>query len=98
VTYFQFLAVFLVPPVFVLLLALRRLERGALAALTLTATVAVLYTAPWDNLIGLNGVWSWRPDRVTGLTFGMVPVEEYCFFVLQTFVAGLFAYWVLRRR
>ena len=97
-TYFQFLAVFLGVPIFALLVALRRIDRASLLVLTVTAVVAVLYTTPWDNLIVLNGVWSWPADRIVGLTIGVVPIEEYTFFVLQTFAAGLLTIWLARRQ
>jgi lycopene cyclase domain-containing protein len=59
--------------------------------------VAVLYTTPWDNYLVATGVWYYNPKLVTGITLGWVPIEEYIFFVLQTFLTGLWLGWLLRR-
>src|SRR5256885_426479 len=91
VTYLQFLGVFVIPPILALLLVLRK-RRHSLpwVAVGLLCLVALTYTTPWDNLILLNGVWSYPPQRVTGVKLGLVPIEEYGFFVLQTVLTSLF--------
>ena len=61
-------------------------------AILLMATVALLYTTPWDNYLVANRIWWYDPALVTGVTFGWVPIEEYTFFVVQTWMTGL---WVL---
>jgi lycopene cyclase domain-containing protein len=100
VTYFTFLAVFLVLPLLGLLLGIGRLRgRGAglpsrfgalrpIAAIALMAAVAIVYTTPWDNYLVATGVWSYDPSLVAGVTLGYVPVEEYLFFILQTLLTG----------
>ena len=98
VTYLQFLAIFLAAPIIVLLLMLRRDLRSlpwlAIAAICL---IALIYTAPWDNLLILNGVWTYPPQRVLNVVFGVVPIEEYSFFVLQTILTSLFALLLWKR-
>ncbi|MCS6801819.1 MAG: lycopene cyclase domain-containing protein [Chloroflexota bacterium] len=97
-TYFRFLAVFLLPPIALFgLLARRRLDWRLLWTLGALSSVAVAYTTPWDNLIVLNGVWDWDRAKVVGRTIGVVPLEEYCFFILQTLATGLLAGWLARR-
>jgi lycopene cyclase domain-containing protein len=59
--------------------------------------VAVLYTTPWDNYLVATKVWWYHPDLVTGWVIGWVPIEEYCFFVLQTLMSGAWLVWLLRR-
>jgi lycopene cyclase domain-containing protein len=59
--------------------------------------LAVLYTTPWDNYLVATGVWYYNPDLVTGIVLGYVPIEEYTFFILETFLAGLW-WWFLARR
>ena len=54
--------------------------------------VAVVYTTAWDNYLVATRVWWYDPQRVTGLTLGWVPVEEYTFFIVQTLMTGL---WLL---
>jgi lycopene cyclase domain-containing protein len=50
--------------------------------------VAVLYTTPWDNYLVATRVWWYDPKLVTGVVLWYVPLEEYCFFVLQTLLTG----------
>lgn len=95
-TYGQFLLIFVgMPLVGVTAMSvgcLKRFHIGVLAALSL---VALAYTAPWDNAIVLNGVWSYGRGKVLGIVFGHVPLEEYLFYVLQVFLTGIFTVRVL---
>jgi lycopene cyclase domain-containing protein len=59
--------------------------------------IALIYTTPWDNYLVATGVWYYNPDLVTGIVFGYVPIEEYTFFILETFLAGMW-WWSLARR
>jgi len=106
-TYLQFELIFLLPPL--LLLAVLTLRRsgplaGALQPLdarsrlffALMPLLAVLYTTPWDNYLVWKGVWAYPSDRVLG-RLGFVPYEEYAFFVLQSLLAGLWVFWLVRR-
>jgi lycopene cyclase domain-containing protein len=104
-TYLQFLLLFLVPPIALLLAFQRgRLSLGsslawgrAHIALALMLGLALVYTTPWDNYLVAHGVWGYPPERVL-LTIGYVPLEEYLFFLLQTLLSGLFLYWLARRQ
>jgi lycopene beta-cyclase len=97
-TYLGFHLVFILPP----LLALWFLQRGRLhevhprAGLFLVAiaTIALVYTTPWDNYLVRSGVWGYGADRVIG-AIGYVPIEEYLFFVLQPLLTGLWLYGLL---
>jgi lycopene cyclase domain-containing protein len=52
---------------------------------------ALVYTAPWDNYLISRHVWAYAPDHVTmALRIGYVPLEEYCFFILQPILTGLY--------
>ncbi|MCS7001289.1 MAG: lycopene cyclase domain-containing protein [Dehalococcoidia bacterium] len=94
-TYFRYLGLFLAPPILLFgWLTRRTRDRRDLVTLVGLSAMAVAYTTPWDNLIVLNKVWDWNPKRVTGIVFGVVPLEEYCFFVLQTVATGLFTMFV----
>ena len=108
-TYFGFLVRFLMLPIIVLLLLIlwdrRRGKQlpadlrgwspfGMLAALVV---IALAYTTPWDNYLVATGVWWYDPARVTGITLGWVPLEEYTFFVLQPILVGLWALWLAPR-
>ncbi|MGQ4556727.1 lycopene cyclase domain-containing protein [Halobellus sp. GM3] len=100
-TYLQFHAFFLLPPV-VLLLAVGRTSRrrlpGRLRTLTgwraywvgvgIVTAVALAYTTPWDNLLIARGVW-WYGEGATVATVGNAPIEEYLFIVVQPILTGL---------
>lgn len=104
-TYFNFLAIFLILPITVLLFFVRR-DRAMrppsgkiLPAWTIVlhVIIAVTYTTPWDNYLVATGVWWYDPDLVTGIVFGWVPIEEYTFFILQPILIGLWlAFWIHR--
>lgn len=94
-TYLQFHLVFILPPLLVLALAsrphLRRLGARALPSLPAVVLLALLYTTPWDSELIRRGVWGYGPERVIG-TIGLIPIEEYLFFILQPLLAGLWFY------
>ncbi len=107
-TYFGFLALFLAAPLFILAWLSRRDRRrgrtlpaawqapAAWAVLAVHVALAVIYTTPWDNYLVATRVWYYDPARVTGATIGWVPIEEYCFFVLQTLLTGTWLLWLGR--
>lgn len=99
VSYGQFLAIFLGIPLLAFGVWLRRLLNWRLMAiLGAVSLLALLYTAPWDNAIVLNGVWSYSSDQILGIVIGHVPLEEYVFYVLQVCLTGLLTVALLRMR
>jgi lycopene beta-cyclase len=108
-TYFGFLARFLLVPIVILLLLHWRDKRLGIALPPRLQTwpptavifglviVAVIYTTPWDNYLVATNVWWYDPALVTGYTIGWVPIEEYTFFVLQTIASGLWVWWIAKR-
>lgn len=91
-TYFGFLLIFLIIPIFVLLAAqIRNRQNGRLFwwAIGVQIALALIYTTPWDNHLVATGVWYYNRKLVAGIVLGYVPVEEYVFFVLETLLAGL---------
>ena len=106
-TYFGFLAVFLVIPILVFALLVYRDRKSQLPPtrrlplwmIWLHVVIALVYTTPWDNYLVATSVWWYDPDLVTGIVFGWVPIEEYTFFVLQPILVGLWlAFWIARLR
>jgi lycopene cyclase domain-containing protein len=107
-TYFGILALFLLPPLALLLawvprdvwrwLARRetRVTWEPYLYILINIALALIYTTPWDNYLVATGVWWYDPRLVTGVTIGWVPIEEYTFFILQTAVTGLWALAVQR--
>ncbi len=97
-TYLEFLGLFVVVPIAVLLVLLRgRAPRMGWVYAALLALAALVYTAPWDNLIVLNEVWTYGAHQVLGLIIGVIPLEEYLFYVLQVVATVLFCVWLRRR-
>ncbi|MCK6625693.1 MAG: lycopene cyclase domain-containing protein [Anaerolineae bacterium] len=108
-TYFGFLAQFLVIPILLLaLLTWFDRRRGLTLPPALRGwparrvvighiLVALIYTTPWDNYLVATGVWSYNPALITGLVLGWVPIEEYTFFVLQPLLTSLWLLFLTRR-
>jgi lycopene cyclase domain-containing protein len=107
-TYLDFLVLFLGIPLAILSsLAFYDYRRGktrppvlqgwpAWKAVLLHVIIAVLYTTPWDNYLVATRVWWYDPVLVLGITLGWVPIEEYTFFVVQTILAGLWLFLLMR--
>lgn len=108
-TYFGFLARFLVIPLFILgsLLWYEKRQGTSRSAVFQTwpawavilghVVVAFVYTTPWDNYLVATSVWWYDPALVTGYTIGWVPIEEYTFFVLQTILTGMWVVWLMMK-
>ncbi|WP_420128464.1 lycopene cyclase domain-containing protein [Longimicrobium sp.] len=94
-TYLQFHLIFIFPPLLLLVLTsgnvLRRIGPRAIPSLAGVVLVALIYTTPWDSELIRRGVWGYGPERVIG-TIGLIPIEEYMFFILQPLLTGLWFY------
>lgn len=98
-SYATFLLLFIILPAVVLAVIQPRPLAGvgglrATISLPLVALIAFIYTTPWDNYLVYRDVWSYGQNRVIAV-IGFVPIEEYCFFLLQPLLTGLFLYRVL---
>src|SRR5688572_24913232 len=97
-SYTLFLLLFVCIPIVLLAFNLRRsIQRSHLVILIGLAAIAVIYTTPWDNYLVATGVWYYDTGLVLNKTIGYVPVEEYAFFILQSFLTGLFGFWLWKR-
>ena len=94
-SYLKFLLVFLIPPLFAgafLFFKSKSLQKKyTFTGITILSLLALIYTTPWDNFLVANKVWWYGTDRILG-TIAYVPVEEYCFFVLQTYMTGFWTF------
>lgn len=100
-TYFGFLAIFLIAPILIFAsLAVYDHRRGKSLPAVISnwrgwfiigahCFIALAYTTIWDNYLVATGVWWYDPGLVTGIVIGYVPIEEYTFFLLQPILTGL---------
>ncbi|MEV5837450.1 lycopene cyclase domain-containing protein [Nocardia sp. NPDC052112] len=100
-TYLQFLAIFVPPPLIGVLAVTRYTLRQSdrhrpyhvgLPVLALLVLVAWVWTTPWDSWIIHVGVWTYPAGRVVA-TLARVPFEEYLFMAGQTCLVGLWTLW-----
>jgi lycopene beta-cyclase len=108
-TYFSYLLGFVIAPLIVLTVILiwKRDKgkinaeflggRAVMAGSGLIALMALVYTTPWDNYLVASGVWGYRRDLISGLVLGWVPIEEYLFFILETFLTGAWWWFLVQR-
>jgi lycopene cyclase domain-containing protein len=93
-TYMEFHAALILPPLVALLVLTARdppRSRSAAIGLPLMAVIALVYTTPWDNYLIGRGVWRYG-EGATLAHLWNAPVGEYLFFVLQPIVTGLWLY------
>lgn len=89
-TYIEFLLIFTVIPIIILLFLLRKdLDAVYLKWLIVVSVIAFAATSGWDNYAVYSGIWHFPEDKTLGIKLFYVPVEEYMFFFLQTFTTGL---------
>lgn len=104
-SYFTFLAIFLLIPIAGFGVLIGRGKRpqphrfNAFMVWKVIAAhvlIALVWTTPWDNYLVATEVWWYDPELVTGITLGYVPIEEYTFFILQPIMTALFLVWLMR--
>lgn len=97
-TYLEYLFLFILLPIILLLIANLRgkIKNNSLLSLTkflfftgILSIIALVYTTPWDNFLVANKIWYYDPTKVLGIIFGYVPIEEYSFFILETILVCL---------
>ncbi len=113
-TYWGYHLIFTLPLMAVLLwLHRRRLRPAHFVVCAVVATIAFVYTTPWDNYAVWLGIWSFGegvslgypfrgqaigPENPDGYTWlGHIPFEEYAFFVIETVLVCLIALFFLPR-
>lgn len=95
-TYLQFHAVLIIPPLALLALATWRRDTAwsdtqSLIGLVGMVILALVYTIPWDGYLISLGVWSYPAEAITGRIW-VIPYGEYLFFVLQSALTALWLY------
>jgi len=99
-TYEGFLLLFLLLPLGILVVHLRKrlLDRRYLIVVGILTLVALMYMAPWDHFAATWGLWSWTNNRTWGLRWWAIPPEEYLFCVLEALLAITLTFAVLTRK
>jgi 15-cis-phytoene synthase/lycopene beta-cyclase len=46
-------------------------------------------TTPWDSYLIRNRIWSYPPNAIIGPTIFQIPIEEFFFFIIQTYNTSL---------
>ncbi len=97
-TYFSFLALFLLVPLSMLGVAtvVRPNSHRPPVAIQVGGAVAIIvlalsYTTPWDNLLIAEEVWWYGEGRVAGRIW-LAPVEEYLFIILQSVLVAAWTF------
>ena len=93
-TYGRFLLLFLGLPLALVFLFVRGARRGPWRPFLLLLPLVYLATTPWDSWAVVHGLWAFPEGKTWGLRLGVLPLEEYLFFGLQTLLTGL---WVRAR-
>ncbi len=97
-SYVLFLIVFVCLPLVGLIHLMRgSLRRVHLLMLVGIATLAVVYSAPWDNYLAATRVRYYNPQLVLNAPVGFAPFEAYAFFAFQSLLTGVFVLWLWRR-
>jgi lycopene cyclase domain-containing protein len=98
-TYADFLLLFLVLPLSMLVIVLRRrlLDQRYLVLTGILMLIALVYMAPWDHVAAVWGLWTWASNRTWGLRWWAIPPEEYLFCVLEALLAITLTYALLTR-
>ena len=99
-TYADFLLLFLVLPLSVLVIFLRRrlFDQRYLVLTCLLTLIALVYMAPWDHIAATWGLWTWTSSQTWGLRWWAIPPEEYLFCLLEALLAITLTYTLLSRR
>jgi lycopene cyclase domain-containing protein len=95
-TYLQFHALLVVPPLVALAVATRwrRLavsRRVAGVGVAVVSVLAIVYTTPWDAALIDRGAWAYGDGRVAHWVLG-VPLGEFLFFLLQPLLTALWTF------
>ena len=99
-TYADFLLIFLVLPLGVLVAILRErlLNKRYLAIVGALTLVSLIYMAPWDHFAAIWGLWTWVNVRTWGLRWWAIPPEEYLFCVLEALLAITLTFAIVTRK
>lgn len=108
-TYFRFLFLFVIIPSIILFNLLRNNknkknkskiggEYSEYYWIIFISLIAFFYTIYWDNYLVANKVWWYDVNLVANIIIGFVPLEEYCFFVLQPIFVGLYLKYIIQQK
>lgn len=93
-TYAGFLSLFLVIPILILSLLLRRhlLNKYYWSTTMLLFLPVLVCMAPWDHTAASWGIWNWTPRQTWGIRLWLLPLEDYLFALLETLLITMLIY------
>lgn len=94
-TYLIVDAVFLAPCALAQALTWRRRPRGHGTALATAVVVLILLTIVFDSLMIAAGLFTYAPDRISGIRVGLAPIEDFAYPVAAALLGS--ALWNARR-
>eukprot|EP01084_Bolivina_argentea_P094792 170449_1 len=100
-TYGQFLAVFVIFPTICLFFSIAsssKTSKKELLWVGVVAFIAFVWTPIWDNYLVSNKIWWYDDNLVWNIIIGFVPLEEYCFFVLQPLFGGILLIYCIQKQ
>jgi len=56
----------------------------------LVSFFSLLYCTPWDHLAVYFGQWFFPKESTVGINLGLLPIEEYCFFIFVSMLICCF--------
>lgn len=92
--YAGFLGLFLLLPILILCLLLRRrlLDKRYWRTSALLLLPVLVCMAPWDHAAASWGIWNWTPQRIWGIRIWSVPLEDYLFSLLETMLTTMLVF------
>jgi lycopene cyclase domain-containing protein len=95
--YWQFLLIFGLAPLSILLLLARRRIRRFKGTFLWVVLGILWVSVPWEA-VSVNRIWFYSPRIILGWRILGIPVEEYAFFVLDGLLITAVALLLRRRR
>lgn len=85
-TYLHYHLLFNLPLLLVLglLNAMAPVSNAEWMAMAVVLVIVMIFTTPWDNFAAMWGIWQFPEGRYL-FRIGYLPIEEYLFFLLQSF-------------
>ncbi len=95
--YFQWMIIFMVLPIGIIYFLDRKLFQENLPVLYRTALGSIVLGFFWELVSVNSNVWSYSHTLLSGLNILSVPLEEFLFYVLATFLVSSLTIFLLSK-